>query len=47
VEVRATVLTCEARDTAWSLFTSTRPGFQEYEERTSRVIPVVELTRRA
>jgi deazaflavin-dependent oxidoreductase (nitroreductase family) len=47
VPVSATVLHGAERDAAWSEFTSVSPAFGEYEQRTTRVIPVVELSRRA
>ncbi|MEO5608787.1 MAG: hypothetical protein ABIQ61_07875 [Ornithinibacter sp.] len=34
------------RDAAWSRFTQMSDGFRSYEQKTSRVIPVIELTRR-
>lgn len=46
VEVRARVLEGEERDAAWDDFTAMSDGFRSYAEKTSRVIPVVELTRR-
>ena len=46
VRVRATVLTGAQRDVGWAKFTTTSAGFREYEQRTSRVIPVLELSRR-
>jgi deazaflavin-dependent oxidoreductase (nitroreductase family) len=46
VAVRAVPLEGEERDAAWALFTSHSPGFAEYERRTSRTIPVLELQRR-
>ncbi|WP_353808731.1 nitroreductase/quinone reductase family protein [Agromyces sp. SYSU T00194] len=46
VAVRAVELEGQERDAAWALFTSTSDGFSRYQERTSRVIPVVELRRR-
>lgn len=46
VEVRARVLEGAERDAAWAGFTAMSDGFRQYAERTSRVIPVVELTRR-
>lgn len=46
VEVRARVLEGEERDTAWEAFKAMSEGFRSYEEKTTRVIPVVELTRR-
>lgn len=46
VAVTARVLEGAERDTAWATFTETYPGFRDYEARTSRVIPVVELAPR-
>lgn len=46
VAVHAVELHGAERDAAWSLFTTRSPGFVEYERRTSRVIPVLELQRR-
>ncbi|WP_084105761.1 nitroreductase family deazaflavin-dependent oxidoreductase [Demequina sp. NBRC 110056] len=46
VEVRVEELTGDARDAAWAQFTSSSPGFAEYERRTSRTIPVLALHRR-
>nr|WP_274636252.1 nitroreductase/quinone reductase family protein [Microbacterium bovistercoris] len=46
VAVHATVLAGAERDAAWERFTAAAPGFRSYEKRTSRVIPVVKLTRR-
>lgn len=46
VRVRARELQGEERDAAWERFKAMSPGFAEYERRTSRVIPVLELRRR-
>jgi deazaflavin-dependent oxidoreductase (nitroreductase family) len=46
VQVHATALEGEERDAAWREFTTHNPGFLDYEQKTSRVIPVVRLTRR-
>jgi len=46
VAVRAVQLQGAERDAAWALFVSRSPGFAEYERRTDRVIPVLELRRR-
>ena len=46
VEVRARVLEGAERDEAWAGFTAMSEGFRSYEQKTTRVIPVVELTRR-
>ena len=45
VSVHVTKLEGAAREAAWARFTA-MPAFREYEEKTSRVIPVVELRRR-
>jgi deazaflavin-dependent oxidoreductase (nitroreductase family) len=47
VAVHATALEGEERDAAWQRFTEMSDGFRQYEQRTSRVIPVVELTPRS
>lgn len=46
VAVQARVLAGAERDAAWTTFTQTHPGFRDYEARTSRIIPVVELAPR-
>lgn len=46
VEVHASVLEGEERDAAWARFTAMSEGFRSYEQKTTRVIPVVALTRR-
>lgn len=46
VAVRARDLPREERDAAWAHFTAMSSGFAEYERRTDRIIPVVELRRR-
>lgn len=46
VEVVATELTGAERDAGWQQFLDLVPGFREYEQRTTRVIPVIALTRR-
>jgi len=46
VAVHAEKLSGQARDDAWAMFTARSAGFRQYEERTSRVIPVVALRRR-
>jgi deazaflavin-dependent oxidoreductase (nitroreductase family) len=46
VEVRAQVLAGDERDAAWARFTAMSEGFRSYEQKTTRVIPVVALTRR-
>jgi deazaflavin-dependent oxidoreductase (nitroreductase family) len=46
VEVTARVLEGSERDDAWARFTSMSEGFRSYEQKTTRVIPVIALTRR-
>ena len=46
VDVSARVLDGDERDAGWARFTAASPGFREYEDRTTRVIPVVALHRR-
>lgn len=46
VDVRARVIIGDERDAGWARFTTASAGFREYEKRTTRIIPVVELTRR-
>ncbi len=46
VEVVARVLDGGERDQAWSRFTEMSDGFRSYQEKTTRVIPVIELSRR-
>lgn len=46
VEVHAVQLEGAAREAAWQLFLAKSPAFAQYEQRTSRTIPVVELRRR-
>jgi deazaflavin-dependent oxidoreductase (nitroreductase family) len=46
VDVHATKLDGAARDEGWALFTAKSDGFRQYEQRTDRTIPVVELRRR-
>ena len=46
VPVRARDLDRDERDPVWERQKQRYPGFAEYEERTSRVIPVVMLERR-
>lgn len=36
----------EKRDELWAKFTAEAPGFAGYQEKTSRVIPVVEIRRK-
>lgn len=45
VAVHATELTGTERDDAWERFTARAPGFADYQEKTSRVIPVLVLNR--
>lgn len=47
VEVRVEELVDGSRDEAWEKFKAASPGFQAYEERTSRTIPVLALRRRS
>lgn len=44
VQVRATALKGVERDEAWARFTAASAGFQSYEARTTRTIPVLRLT---
>jgi deazaflavin-dependent oxidoreductase (nitroreductase family) len=46
VPVRATQLTGAERDAGWDRFKARSEGFRSYEERTTRTIPVLRLTRR-
>ena len=46
VEVRAQDLPRPERDSAWERFKAASDGFAGYERKTSRVIPVLRLTRR-
>ena len=46
VAVRARVLEGDERDAAWARFTQASEGFASYEQKTTRVIPVIELARR-
>jgi len=46
VPVHATQLLGDERDAAWARFTARSEGFRSYEQRTSRTIPVLRLTRR-
>jgi len=45
--VKATVLEGEERATVWDTIVAERPGFGEYQQKTTRVIPVVRLSRAA
>lgn len=47
VPVHAEVLQGAARDEAWERFKEAAPGFRDYEQKTTRVIPVVVLRRRS
>jgi deazaflavin-dependent oxidoreductase (nitroreductase family) len=44
-DVVARELPREERDDAWEKIVAAAPGFGEYQEKTSRVIPLFELTR--
>ena len=46
VPVHATQLLGDEREAAWARFTARSEGFRSYEQRTSRTIPVLRLTRR-
>lgn len=46
VDVRARVLMGDEREAVWSTQKALAPGFAEYEQKTTRVIPVVVLERR-
>jgi len=46
VEVRARVLEGEERDAGYARFAAASEGFRSYQEKTTRIIPVVELSRR-
>lgn len=46
VAVRAEVLRGAERDAAWERFKEASPGFRDYEQKTSRTIPVLVLRRR-
>ena len=45
LEARATVLTGEERDVQFNRQAAKYPGFAEYQEKTTRTIPVVALER--
>ena len=45
-DVTAEEVTGEERDRIWKRNVSERPTFGEYEQRTSRTIPVIRLTRK-
>jgi len=44
--VRAVELVGAERDAGWERFTEASPGFREYQEKTTRTIPVLRLIRR-
>ncbi|GIG22126.1 hypothetical protein Cch01nite_28500 [Cellulomonas chitinilytica] len=46
VAVRAVDLEGAERDAAWERFTQRSEGFRSYQEKTTRTIPVLRLTRR-
>lgn len=46
VDVHVDELKGPARDAAWARFTALSGGFRSYERTTTRVIPVLRLTRR-
>jgi len=46
VAVHAAELTGADRDEAWTQFTTRSPGFLAYQQKTTRVIPVLTLRRR-
>jgi deazaflavin-dependent oxidoreductase (nitroreductase family) len=46
IPVRASVAEGTERERLWALMTEVWPDYDEYQERTSRQIPVVVLTRR-
>jgi deazaflavin-dependent oxidoreductase (nitroreductase family) len=46
VAVHAVDLHGQERDDAWERFKQRSEGFRSYEQRTSRTIPVLRLTRR-
>lgn len=46
IEVRAEALQGDARDAAWKRFTEASDAFAGYEQKTTRTIPVIALTRR-
>jgi deazaflavin-dependent oxidoreductase (nitroreductase family) len=46
IPVRASVAEGEERERLWRLMTDVWPAYDEYQQRTSREIPVVVLTRR-
>jgi deazaflavin-dependent oxidoreductase (nitroreductase family) len=46
IPVHAEELKGQARDDAWGQFKAASQGFRDYEEKTSRIIPVLVLHRR-
>lgn len=46
VAVGAVELAGRERDAGWERFTTASPGFRAYQEKTTRTIPVLRLTRR-
>ena len=46
LDVHARVLEGDARSKVWEEQKRLAPGFADYEQKTTREIPVVELTRR-
>jgi deazaflavin-dependent oxidoreductase (nitroreductase family) len=45
--VTAAEITGEERDDVWSKVVAANPGFGEYQQKTTRTIPVVRLTRQS
>lgn len=45
--VHAVEVDAAERDEAWARMTAERPGFAEYQTKTTRLIPVLRLTRAA
>lgn len=46
IPVHVTDLAGAERDEAWERFTTSSPGFAEYQRKTRRLIPVLRLARR-
>src|SRR3954453_14636158 len=46
IDMHAVELRGEERDAGWELFKARSEGFRSYEQKTTRVIPVLELRRR-
>lgn len=44
-QATATPVAAPKRDELWAKFTERAPGFAGYQEKTSRVIPIVEISR--